>query len=741
MSCIIQHSATGTFFLQGATSSYVLRVLPSGLLAHLHWGARVAPVDLSWLALGCDRAFSPDFPGGLSRDILPQEAPTAGSGDFRPALIGVRQTDGSNILDLRVTSHRIIPGKPTLDGLPSTYVESTDEATTLELTLTDALSGLEVIFTYTVFHGTDALTRSWRAVNRGDRPVTLTRALSASVDVPHAEWTVVQLSGSWAKERLLTERVLGPGTTAIASRRGTSSHQHNPFLALRAPDAGEEHGEVRAMHLVYSGNFLAQAEVDQGGTTRLQIGLEPTDFSWALLPGAAFQAPEVVLVRSGAGLGPMSRTFHHLYRTRLVRGPWRDTPKPVLINNWEATYFNFTTPRLIELAKAGKEVGCDLFVLDDGWFGKRTDDRSSLGDWTTVDETRLPGGLRPLAEAVNALGMRFGLWFEPEMVSPDSDLYRAHPDWCLHVPGRPRTEGRQQLVLDLGRAEIREHLWQALSSVLRSAPIGFIKWDMNRHLTEVWSPALPAERQGEVAHRYVLGLYALLERLRLEFPDILVEGCSGGGGRFDPGMLAYHPIIWTSDNTDAIERLRIQAGTSLAYPLSCMDANIAAIPNHQVGRRTPLSTRAAVATTGAFGYQLDLLALSADERAAMARHTERWRRLRHLPQHGDLYRLLDPRSQRWGAWMCVRPDRGEALVTAVRMMTEVRMGVPPLLLRGLNPDLTYHVVQTTVREDPHGKVSEDERTWSARGDALMGIGLRLEHLADFTATTWHLQAE
>ncbi|HAT10485.1 MAG TPA: alpha-galactosidase [Planctomycetes bacterium] len=748
MTTILRHDPTGTWFLQGATSSYVLRVEPSGHLTHLHWGPRVEPGAIDWFTPTFDRAFCINEPGGrdsgFALDTLSREAPTGGNGDFRAPMLGVVNADGSHILDLRVVAQEIHAGKPRLDGLPATYVEREAEADTLVLTLADRSSGAEVVLHYTVFRDSDAIARSWRLTNRGSGSLRLTRALSASLDLPHCNWTLLQLSGAWARERQVVTHALVPGISSVESRRGTSSHQHNPFLALLAPGTTEEHGEVLAVNLVYSGNFLAQAEVDQYGHTRLQIGINPHEFTWELTPGATFQAPEAVLVRSGEGLGGMSRAYHRLYRSRLVRGPFRDAPRPVLINNWEATYFNFDTEKLLRLAAAGAEVGCDLFVLDDGWFGKREGDRSGLGDWTTVNLAKLPGGLQRLAEGVNALGLRFGLWFEPEMVSPDSDLYRAHPDWCLHVPGRPRSEGRSQLVLDLGRAEVRDHIWGMMTTILRSAPIGFVKWDMNRHLTEVWSRQLPPHRQGEAAHRFMLGVYDLLERMHREFPEVLVEGCSGGGGRFDAGMLHYHPYIWTSDNSDAIERLRIQHGTSMVYPLSSMDANVSAIPNHQVGRRTPLTTRATVASTGAFGYQLDLLALSADERAEMRQHSERWRSLRHLFHHGDLHRLADPMTNRWAAWMCVSPARDEALVTCVRMLTEANTARLPLRLRGLDPARTYRVQVETLREIPSGGGAAHHApvhaVFTASGSALMGIGLRVDSPGDFIASTWHLTA-
>jgi alpha-galactosidase len=409
----------------------------------------------------------------------------------------------------------------------------------------------------------------------------------------------------------------------------------------------------------------------------------------------------------------------------------------VLLNNWEATYFDFTTERLLRLAEAGKRIGCDLFVLDDGWFGNRVNDRAGLGDWTQVNETKLPGGLRPLAEGVNALGMRFGLWFEPEMVNVDSDLYRAHPDWCLHVPGRTRTEGRHQLALDVGRAEVREHVWRCLETVLRSAPIGYVKWDMNRHLTEVWAPDLPAHRQGEVAHRYILGVYELFDRLNRTFPDLLIENCASGGGRFDPGMMHYAPQTWCSDNSDAIARLRIQHGTTIAYPPSAVGAHVSIVPNHQVHRTTPLFTRAVVATTGAFGYELDLLRLGDDELARMRALTDRWRELEPLVRTGDLYRLIDPAAGRWAAWMQVAADRGQALVSCVRILAEANAPRRQLRLAGLDATATYRV-------EPRNETGA-QPAFLARGDALMAVGLRLDAgknqpipAGDFTACTWHL---
>ena len=720
---ITYHEATRTFFLEGPASSYVLAIDAHGRLTHLHWGARIRPGALGLVAPPIERAFSPNpLPAdrSYSLDTLPQECPTAGASDFRIPAIVVEHADGSRLLDLLYVSHVISLGKPTLAGLPATYVEPPGEAATLAVTLVDHLSGVQVIVSYTQFEAFDAVARNFCVVNHGTAACVLTTAMSASVDLPLADQRLLTLPGAWARERHVHLAPLHPGLQAVGSRRGTSSHQHNPFIALVAADAGEEHGDVRGLSLVYSGCFTAQVEVDQYAIARVQIGMQPPDLRWRLVPGASFQTPEAILVFSSAGLGAMSRTYHRLYRTRLARGPFRDAPRPILINNWEATYFDFNADKLVAIAARAKDIGVELMVLDDGWFGARKDDRAGLGDWV-VNEDKLPGGLSTLAARIEALDMRFGIWFEPEMVSPDSDLYRAHPDWCLHIPGRPRTEARSQLVLDLTRSEVREYVYEAIARVLRSARISYVKWDMNRHLTEVWSPAHPA---GEVHHRYCLGVYALLERITSEFPQVLFESCSGGGGRFDPGMLHYLPQVWTSDNTDAIARLAIQFGTSLVYPLSAMGAHVSAVPNHQNQRLTPMTTRGHVAFTGAFGFELDLTTLSAEDLAAARNLVCEYQRVRGLLAAGDLYRLRAPEDQTWAAWMVVAPDGSQALVTYVRILAGSNPPLPVLRLRGLQPEARYRL---------------DEGDEILGGEVLMAIGLRPFIARDFTSRTWHLE--
>lgn len=717
-----------TFSLQTPGSTYAFCIHPRlRIPVHLHWGAAIgSPEDLVSLIDERSRPLSPDpFPDERvgSLDTLAQELPVAGTGDFRvPALI-VRQTDGSRVIDLAYRAHRITPGKPPLPGLPATYVEDPGEADTLEIELEDAKVGLSVVMCYTAFRDHDAIARSLRVTNRGDAALDILSALSCSLDLPRADSRLLQLSGNWTRERFVEVHPLRPGLQAIDSRRGSSSHVHNPFLALLSPGATEDAGEVRGFSLVYSGNFVAQAEVNPLRTTRVSLGINPQDFSWRLEPGESFQTPEAVLVFSATGLGSMSRGYHRLYRQRLCRGKFRDRARPVVINNWEATYFDFDEDKLVRLASKAAGLGIETFVLDDGWFGRRDDDRSSLGDWT-VNRRKLPSGLDGLGRKINELGLEFGLWFEPEMISPDSELYRAHPDWCLHVPGRKRTTGRHQLVLDLSRREICDYIISSLSAILASAPIRYVKWDMNRHLTEAGSTALPPERQMEVSHRHLLGVYRMMEELTAHFPDVLFEGCASGGGRFDPGMLYYMPQFWTSDNTDAITRLKIQHGTSVVYPWSTISAHVSAVPNHQMHRSTDLAARGHAAMTGAFGYELDLNVLTADEQEEVRGQIHLYKEVRSLLYGGDHYRLLSPFEGNEAAWMSVSPDQSEAVVVYFRILAEAVAPAITLRLRGLSPSARYRVNDSILG-----------------GDLLMNHGLPVPGLnGDFRSVMWRLRA-
>lgn len=718
------------FHLQSKDTSYIIQLV-YGYPAHVYWGQKLShDGKLDDILTYKERSsFSPNpIPENksVSLDTLPQEYPQYGTSDFRHPAYQVRLEDGSRITELIYKGHRILNVKPKLEGLPAVYAEDGQEAQTLELELADAHSGLTVVLRYTVFEQFDAIARSVRFVNGSDQPIWLNRTLSASVDFFDSDFDCLYLSGAWARERHVQRKPLAPGSVRVESRRGSSSHQMNPFIALLRPQADEDQGEVFGFSLVYSGSFSAEAEVDQFGATRVSIGINPFDFGWKLEPGEAFQTPEAILVYSDQGLGGMSRTYHRLYRTRLCRGVHRDKERPILINNWEATYFNFNADKIEAIAREAAALGIELFVLDDGWFGKRDNDNCSLEDWT-VDRRKLPGGLGDLAERIQRLGMQFGLWVEPEMVSPDSELYRRHPDWCLHVPNRRRTEARNQLVLDLSREDVREYLFESLSAIFSTVPISYVKWDMNRNMTEIGSAALPADKQSETAHRYMLGLYDLMERLVNAFPHILFESCSGGGGRFDPGMLYYMPQTWTSDDTDAVERLKIQYGTSIVYPVSSMGAHVSAVPNHQVGRITPLTTRGDTAMSGNFGYELDLTKLSAEEKEIIKEQVATYKDIRRLVQTGDMYRLKSPFDGNETAWMFVSDDKKEAIVFYFQVMAVPNAPLRRLKLKGL-------------REDYHYRLNEADGCY--RGDRLMHAGLTIKNIhADYASVCFRLKAE
>jgi len=733
-------AATNEMHLHNGRVSYVARVLEDGSLGHLYFGPPLAP-GRSYRHLG-RRPFA-GFSNRVGEPVA-REYPTGGSGDFRVPALAVEPADGSTVLHLAYAGHRVLPGKPALPGLPATYVEADAEAATVEVLLRDAPSGLEVTLLYTIFADEPVVARSARIRNGGEHPARVRCAMSAALDLPDAAWDLVQLSGTWARERHVVTRPLAPGRQAVASLRGTSSHEHNPVVVLARPRATEQAGEAYGFSLVYSGNFLAEVEVDAFDATRVRLGINPESFTWMLEPGAELALPEAVLAYSNEGLGALSDAYHRLFRERLARGAWRDRERPVLVNNWEATYFDFDEAKLLEIATAARELGIELFVLDDGWFGERDDDTSSLGDWF-VDRRKLPGGLAGVARKIEALGLQFGLWIEPEMVSRRSRLFDEHPDWAIGVPGRPRTESRSQLVLDMSRPEVVDHLFAALRDVLRSAPVSYVKWDMNRSITEPYSAALPADRQGELFHRYVLGVYDLYDRLVTEFPDILFESCASGGGRFDPGILAYAPQGWTSDDTDAVERLRIQWGTSLGYPLSSMGAHVAAVPNHQVGRIVPLETRAAVAFFGVLGYELDPTALSPDERRGVADQVAFYKEHRALFQRGRFVRLRSPFEGGGNevAWMVVADDRRRAVVGWYRILNVPEPAAERVRLRGLDPGMLYRVTPWP----PAGVPQEPYEAALRGGDDLMGAGIIVASdrrataaLGDFQARLFVLEA-
>lgn len=679
------------FYLETPNSSYIINIFQDGYLGHLYWGKKISSINTSNAVVLRGKPFGvnptpEDY--DFTLDGMAEEYPSFGTSDYHYPAFQILQQDGSTITDLRYKKHAIFKGKEGLEGLPATYVENEEEATTLKIHLVDELLGLEVVLNYIVFEHYDAITRHVKIINHGNKALSIKSAFSTSVEFQKSNFELLQLSGEWARERHIFRKDLVPGLQGIHSTKGASSHQHNPFVALLSKNATEDIGEVYGFSLVYSGNFAAQVEVDTFDHARVNIGINPFEFSWELENNCSFQTPEAVMVFSDQGIGGMSRIFHKLYGTRLCRGKYRDHTRPILINNWEATYFDFNEEKIMEIVKEAKKIGIELMVLDDGWFGKRNSDNCSLGDWV-VDTEKLPQGLTGLADKVRREGLSFGLWFEPEMVSLDSDLYRQHPNWCLHVNGRRRSQSRNQLILDLSRQDVCDYILEAVSKILYETPISYVKWDMNRNMTEVGSELLPPHRQKEVSHRYILGLYSILERLSKRFPEILFESCSGGGGRFDPGMLYYMPQTWTSDDTDAIERLKIQYGTSLVYPVSSMGSHVSAIPNHQVGRQAPLEIRGNVALSGTFGYEMDLTKCTEDEKSIIGRQVEQCKRFRGLIMEADLYRLLSPFESNDVSWMFVSRDKKEALIMFFRILAKPNPPITRLKLKGLEPSKRY----------------------------------------------------
>lgn len=710
---IFYHEKKQEFHLTNGKISYIITVLKNDHLGQLYFGSAIRErEDFSHLLELRPRPMAPcAFEGDLafSLEHIKQEYPAYGSGDMRNPAFTIVMENGSRISDFIYKSHRIYAGKAELEALPATYVESPDEAQTLEVLLEDSLAGMELILSYTIFKDMAAITRNARFLCKNPAGVQLERAMSMSLDLPDKEYDMIELTGAWARERSVKTRKLEHGIQSVYSMRGCSSNNYNPFLALKRPHTTETQGEVYGFSLVYSGNFLAQVEVDTYDVSRIMMGIHPNGFSWQMKNGESFQTPEAVMVYSKDGLNGMSQTFHILYRTRLAKGVWRDRTCPILVNNWEATYFDFTEEKILEIAKTAKELGIELFVLDDGWFGKRNNDTSSLGDWYPNLE-KLPEGISGLAQKIEKMGLKFGLWFEPEMTNKDSDLYRAHPDWILAAPDRRISHGRNQYILDFSRDEVVDYIYKQMENVLEHAPVSYVKWDMNRCMSEVYSHSHNAAEQGKVMHQYILGVYRLYDRLTKKFPEILFESCASGGARFDPGMLYYAPQCWTSDDTDAVERLKIQYGTSFVYPIRSMGAHVSAVPNHQTFRKASLSTRANVAYFGTFGYELDLNKLTVEEQNQVKKQVAFMKEYRQILQFGTFYRLISPFEGDGNitAWMVVSEDQKTALVGYYRILQHVNIGYSRIRLEGLNPDFCYH---TSILDNDF------------YGDELMEIGL------------------
>ena len=724
---IVYDASSKTFNLSTSKTSYVLKVLDSNHVAHVYWGKKIKAKNLDYVLRSKNWGSfltNTDNIDDFMLEMTPQEYPGYGSTDLRTPAVELQFSDGTSATDFRYESHNIYAGKNKLNNLPATYVEDENEAMTLELTLVDSLKNVKLILSYSVFEEFDAITRSVKIINESNEDVNINRVLSANVDFRDSDYELLQLSGAWARERHIIRKEIRSGSQSIESRRGSSSHAQNPFMALVRKDTTEQHGEVYGFSLVYSGNFLANVEVDMYENARAQIGINPFDFTWLLKSKEEFTAPEAVLVYSNEGLTGMSHIYNCLYGKRLCRGKYRDEVRPILINNWEATYFDFNETKIKEIAREATNLGMELFVLDDGWFGKRDDDNSSLGDWF-VNEEKLKGGLNKLATEINEMGLQFGLWFEPEMVSPISELYKEHPDWCIHIPGRNRSEARRQLILDYSREDVCNYIIEKISEVLSSAPISYVKWDMNRNMSEIGSAKLPANRQREVAHRYILGLYKVLEEITTRFPDVLFESCSGGGGRFDPGMLYYMPQTWTSDNTDAIERLKIQFGTSMVYPNASIGCHVSAVPNHQVDRITPIETRGIVAMSGNFGYELDITKLPESEKEIIKEQVKLYKEIRETIQFGKCYRLSSPFENNDIAWMFISKDCEEIIVSFVRTLAKPNSKFISLKLVGLDESSKYEILGENI---------------IVGGDELMNIGLNVPELkGDYQAKMWRLK--
>ena len=725
---IVYSKADRTFTIQTKNTTYQMQVDPYGFLLHLYYGKKTDGSCMDYLLTYYDRGFSGNpFDAGddrtYSMDALPQEYPSYGTGDYRSTALIIENADGSTACDLRYRSHHIFNGKYKIPGLPAVYADET-ESQTLEIVMEDAVTGVEVTLQYGVLPDYDVITRSEKIVYRGEGKICIRKAQSACLDFVQGKYDLLTFYGRHAMERTMQREPVTHGSHVIGSVRGTSSHQYNPMMILADENTTDQYGNCYAMSFVYSGNFKGETLKDQFGQTRALMGLQDEMFSYPLAEGEIFYTPEVLLTFSGSGMNLLSQNLHRCIRQHICRGKYKESVRPVLVNSWEAAYFDFDGDTLYELAKEAKNAGIDMLVLDDGWFGKRDDDNSGLGDWF-VNEKKLGGTLGDLIKKINDLGVKFGIWVEPEMISEDSDLYREHPDWALTIPGRNPVHARNQLVLDFSRKEVVDHIFDQICKVLDQGNIEYVKWDMNRSLMDVFSRG--TEDQGRVMYDYVLGLYDFLERIVTRYPDLLIEGCSGGGGRFDAGMMYYTPQIWCSDNTDALDRLQIQYGTSFGYPVSAVGSHVSAVPNHQTGRITSLHTRGVVAMAGTFGYELNLGKLSQEEKEEIRSQVEEYRKFAPLIQTGLYYRLSDPVKEEYAAWAFISEDQKEVLLNVVMQEIHGNMTVNYVKLQGLKCSVVYRDTET-------GRVYN--------GAALMEAGIPMPvEMGEFKAYQMHLVAE
>ncbi len=721
---VVFDSERKIFKLDTLDSSYIFTIYDENYLVHLYYGKKIPDANLKDFA---DRrmyaSFSASNPNLLTRDfspdVFPFEIGCNGCADMRISSLQIRNADGNAATDMRYASHKIYSGKPALKGLPALYENEEGECTTLEITTIDKVTRAEAILLYTVFEKYSAITRSVIIRNTSDKPFTIEKVMSFNLDMNACDFDLITLYGRHNNERNLERRPLAHGRQGIGSRRGSSSAQQNPFMALLRHGATEDFGDAYGFNLVYSCNHLCEIEVDFNNSSRVMMGIDPSDFGWTLESGEEFYSPEAVLVYSSEGLGGMSRTFHKLYNNNLVRGPWKKAKRPLLINNWEGTYFDFDDDKLFEIAKWAKETGIEMLVMDDGWFGARNDDRRALGDWE-VNENKLRGGLGSLVSRIKGLGLKFGIWYEPEMISPDSDLFRAHPDWHIHVPVRDSSQGRWQYVIDMSRQDVRDYLFDKISFVLANNDIDYVKWDFNRNITEAGSALLPPEKGKEFFHRFILGTYELMDRILKAFPHILLENCSGGGGRYDPGMMYFSPQIWCSDNTDALSRVDIQFGSSLCYPASVQGAHVSA------SSRSGYETKRNVAMWGSFGYELDPAEISEEARAEIKTQIADYHKYYDLIHYGDLYRIINPWDDPYKvAWEFVSEDKSQAMLTVVvKFFKEARNFF--IKLKGLDADKYY-------------KCLEDGEVYS--GALLMYAGISMYHYPDWDGDSFALHFE
>lgn len=717
------------FHLHNNQISYLLSIEDGNTLAHLYFGKAIREYHGGLRYPRLDRGFSGNLPGSLdrtfSKDSLPQEYSCAGEMDFRTPATIVRQKDGSNATFLTYESYKIVQGKPNLEGLPHSWVKNKEEAATLIITLKDKYGDLKFDLLYTIYRDRPIIVRSVKVRNTGKDTLNLEKVSSMQMDFVDRNFDMITLPGAHAHERHMQRTRVNQGIHVYSSIRGTSSHPMNPFVALVDKDTTEFAGDAYGFAFVYSGNHKFEIEKDPYSQTRVVIGINDYNFNWELQAKDSFQTPEVIMAYSDNGLNKMRQAFHSLIHDRIIRSKYKDQVRPILVNNWEATYFDFTEEKLKPIVDDAKDMGIEMFVLDDGWFGHRDDDNSSLGDWA-VFKKKFPNGLDHFADYVHQQGLKFGLWFEPEMISVDSNLYKKHPDYLMHVPGRKPSPARNQYVLDLGREEVRNNIFEQMKKILDSGKIDYIKWDMNRHLSDVYEADLPANRQGEVYHRYVLGLYDLLEKIVDRYPDLLIEGCSGGGGRFDAGMAYYNPQIWASDDSDAIDRLSIQYGTSLVYPQSMMTSHVSVSPNEQNGRITPFKTRGIVAMWGDLGYELDLTKMNEKDRQSVKEQVKEYKKIRKVTQYGTFYRLKNAQTSNQCAWETVSRDKNEVVLSVVKVMASAQPDFTKPKLVGLDPNKPY----------------EDQASHKVYGgDELMNLGIYdpIEH-GDFKAYMYHFKA-